>query len=482
MADSVDARHPADTSPPVGPGEPDDARHPDDASGPVDGPSAADREPAFADLPAEVRQRVLHWVSDALHEVEPSQLPASLRRMASFAPRPRRRAAAVHVAKALRQERFRVRMAGAVAERQPALARDAAAESPDPAADPLDRAAAWWLWRPDGWTERLSAVLEAASHEREALAANAEPSERSARQLLQAEVDGARAQLRTERDRQRDRVARLQEERDRLRARLTAERARADGLGDRMLTASAEHARALAHAQAAEAEARAEVRRLRRRVEELEALRGEDSRARREERSLATARLRLLLDTVVDGASGLRRELGLPPVTAAGLAASPADTVDARPPGVETPSPRAHQGAGDRHLEELLGLPQAHLVVDGYNVTKADWSSLSLAEQRLRLLRELGPVAARHGAEVTVVFDGADLARPPAVPTARGVRVRFSPQDRSADDVIRALVRAEPPGRVVVVVSTDREVAESVVRSGAHAVPSAALLALLSRS
>lgn len=475
MADPADARHLEDTSPPVC------SDQPDDAGRPVDVPSAADLAPAFVDLPAEVRQRVLHWVSDALHAVEPAQLPASLRRIASFAPRPRRRAAAVHVAKALRQERFRVRMAEAVAERQPALAQEAAAESPDPAVDPLDRAAAWWLWRPDGWAERLSAVLAVASQEPEVLAADVEPSGQSARQVLQAEVDDARAQLREERDRQRDRVVRLRDERDRLRAGLTVERARADDLDDRLLTAHTEHTQALAHKQAAEAEARAEVRRLRRRVEQLEALRGEDSRARREERSLATARLRLLLDTVVDGASGLRRELALPPVTAADLAASPAETVDARPPGAEMPPPRAHQGAGDRHLEELLGLPRAHLVVDGYNVTKADWGSLSLAEQRLRLLRELGPVAARHGAEVTVVFDGADLARPPAVPAARGVRVRFSPQDQSADDVIRALVRAEPPGRVVVVVSTDREVAESVARSGAHAVPSAALLALLSR-
>ena len=63
----------------------------------------------------------------------------------------------------------------------------------------------------------------------------------------------------------------------------------------------------------------------------------------------------------------------------------------------------------------------------------------------------------------------------------RGVRVLFSEPDEIADELIRRLVRAEPPGRVVVVVSSDREVAEGVRRSGARPVPSAALVRLLAR-
>jgi hypothetical protein len=51
-----------------------------------------------------------------------------------------------------------------------------------------------------------------------------------------------------------------------------------------------------------------------------------------------------------------------------------------------------------------------------------------------------------------------------------------------ADDVIRALVTAEPEGRPVVVVTSDRAVADSVRRRGAHPVPSAVLLARLGRS
>lgn len=459
----------------------------------VEAPSTGPRSgPSFTDLPVQVRQRLLHWVSDALQAVEPAQLPASLRRIASFAPRPRRQASAVPVAKALAQDRFRARVAEAVAEREPGLERAAVTESPDPGSAPLDVIAGWWLWRPPGWAERCAAALATAPTDpahttrTEPDAAAQAPGGGAATRHQEppgAEAEVARARLREERDRQRERVARLREEQDRLRGRLSAERTRADAAEERLLASQAEHTQEIAQARAAEASARAEVRRLRTRVERLGAQRGEDDRARRDERNLATTRLRLLLDTVVDGAHGLRRELGLPPVAATtSTAPSSADTVDARPPGIDTPTPRAHAGAGDRHLEELLGLPQAHLVVDGYNVTKADWSKLSLADQRLRLVRELGPVAAQHGVEVTVVFDGADLARPPPLPAPRGVRVRFSPADRSADDVVRALVRAEPPGRVVVVVSTDREVAESVGRAGAHPVNSAALLALLSRA
>jgi rRNA-processing protein FCF1 len=54
--------------------------------------------------------------------------------------------------------------------------------------------------------------------------------------------------------------------------------------------------------------------------------------------------------------------------------------------------------------------------------------------------------------------------------------VRFSPHGVIADDVIRDLVEAEPTGRPVVVVTTDRELATSVTKKGARAVASMALV------
>jgi predicted RNA-binding protein with PIN domain len=59
--------------------------------------------------------------------------------------------------------------------------------------------------------------------------------------------------------------------------------------------------------------------------------------------------------------------------------------------------------------------------------------------------------------------------------------VLFSEAGSTADELVRRLVRAEPPGRVVVVVSSDNEVAGGVRALGARAVPSVALVRLLGR-
>jgi predicted RNA-binding protein with PIN domain len=61
------------------------------------------------------------------------------------------------------------------------------------------------------------------------------------------------------------------------------------------------------------------------------------------------------------------------------------------------------------------------------------------------------------------------------------VRVLFSKSGETADELIRRLVRAEPPGRPVVVVSADREVADGVAKAGARPVASTLLLNRLAR-
>src|SRR5204863_1861785 len=119
-------------------------------------------------------------------------------------------------------------------------------------------------------------------------------------------------------------------------------------------------------------------------------------------------------------------------------------------------------------FDDLLALPQVHLIIDGYNLTKTALPNAPLHSQRQRLVTALGALVAQRRIEVTVVFDGAELSGPVQLNPPRGVRVRFSPAGVIADEVIRQLVRAEPPGRPIVVVSTDREVAESVGRLGAR--------------
>ncbi|HEY0636052.1 MAG TPA: NYN domain-containing protein, partial [Pseudonocardiaceae bacterium] len=194
----------------------------------------------------------------------------------------------------------------------------------------------------------------------------------------------------------------------------------------------------------------------------------------REARAADEVRLALLVDTLAGTVTGLRRELALGEGPRTGP--RPADLVRAaRPDGspgrVEDPAA----------LDRLLALPGVHLVVDGYNVTKTGYGELTLSDQRDRLVGQLGPLAARTRAEVTVVFDGAGVVSVP-VAAPRGVRVLFSEPGVLADDVIRAVVAAEPEGRPLVVVTSDRAVADSVRRRGAHPVPSAVLLARFGRS
>ena len=124
---------------------------------------------------------------------------------------------------------------------------------------------------------------------------------------------------------------------------------------------------------------------------------------------------------------------------------------------------------------------RAHLVVDGYNVTKRGFGEMSLEQQRKRLITGLGGIAAQTGDEVTVVFDGAERMHG-LPPSPRGVRVLFSRKGETADELIRRLVRAEPSGRPVVVVSSDREVADGVRRHGAYPLGADSLLRRLSRS
>jgi predicted RNA-binding protein with PIN domain len=233
-------------------------------------------------------------------------------------------------------------------------------------------------------------------------------------------------------------------------------------------------------AASATSAAEAELRRLRARIEELERDLAAARRTEKAAKEAGTLRARLLLDTLLDTAQGLRRELALPAVEGA-----PADLVEAdvAEHGSRTPSGHGSMSSEDPALlEQLLGLPRVHLIVDGYNVTKTAWPETPLDKQRERLLAGLAPLAARSGAELTVVFDAAEKAERPVVNKPRGVRVLFSPVGVIADDVIRQLVHAEPPGRPVVVVSSDQEVVRDVVREGARSVASAALSRLLARS
>jgi predicted RNA-binding protein with PIN domain len=436
-------------------------------------PEAVDRP-----LPEGVRRRVVALVSDAFGGLTVAELPTQLRQYARFTPSRRARFAGNAMAAALESDpAFRERIAGLLADAQPELCAALTQGAPPAAADPADVAAAAYVLRPPGWVKLVTAATEDAER------ADAERADEEARreiERLREELAAARAQTKAEAER--------------LRAELDAARKAADSLqrklrgalsdvkrGEaalRRLAADEDTERAAMTARVAAAES--ETRRVKLRLAEAESAVEAARRAAREGRSVEDMRLRLLLDTVLESAQGLRRELALPPATL-----RPADTVDAVEPGRMSPkdiAARALSESDPALLDQLLALPQAHLLVDGYNVTKTGYPTMPLEKQRLRLLGGLSLLAAQTGAEVTCVFDGAELAAPVLLAPPRGVRVLFSKPGVTADELIRQLVRAEPRGRPVVVVSTDREVADGVSKAGARPVASALLLKRLSRS
>jgi predicted RNA-binding protein with PIN domain len=428
------------------------------------GPDPAQR--GSTSLPEAVRLRVVALTAEVLPQV-PS-LPTPLRRVAAFAPGRRARLGGTPIGAALADDEFRERVATQVAAARPDL-EAALAPTAAPLADPVDAAAMLWLARPDGWEPSYADAV--ARLEAEPVRDDTEV-ERLREQLAAAEqaTRDLRAQQRATAEELRSEVATLRRKLGEARA---ARKADADERAEAI--AAAEHSQA--RADAAVATADAEARRLRGQVEQLQAQLSaarSDSRAERDE---ATVRARLLLDTLVEAGQGLRRELALPPVSG-----TPGERLeqDLARAGTRDPSSAGSLGpASPALLEQYLAMPGARLVVDGYNVTKTAWPQSPLEAQRIRLLQAVAPLAARSGAETTVVFDGAASTARAVANAPRGVKVLFSPEGVIADDVIRDLVAAEPEGRVVVVVTSDRELADDVRRAGARAMQAEALIRLL---
>ncbi|MGW1592100.1 NYN domain-containing protein [Streptomyces sp. NPDC002386] len=440
------------------------------------GPGDGTAEVLDRPLPDGVRRRVVQIVSDGFGLLTVTELPAQLRQYARFAPNRRAKFAGNAMAAALETDTlFRQRIGEKFREAQPELSGALDSGSPPPAADPLDVAAAAYVLRPAGWVKLVTAAGEEAQR---ADAERADEESRAELERLRTELDQARELTRAETERLRAEAESAKREAESLHRKLRA------ALSDvkrgeaalRKVRGEIDAVRAEGQAQLSAAES--ESRRLKARLGEVEAALEATRRAAREGRSVEDMRVRLLLDTMLDAAQGLRRELALPPVSV-----RPAETVDAVEPGRMTPKDIAARALSENDpaiLDQLLALPQAHLVVDGYNVTKTGYPQMPLEKQRLRLLGQLSALAAQTGAEVTCVFDGAELAAPVLLAPPRGVRVLFSKPGVTADELIRQLVRAEPPGRPVIVASTDREVADGVARAGARPVASAVLLKRLS--
>lgn len=158
-------------------------------------------------------------------------------------------------------------------------------------------------------------------------------------------------------------------------------------------------------------------------------------------------------------------------VAPSGVATSPprGATTGRRRRAARTPVavPGGLVGSDDAVAAHLARVPGVVIIVDGYNVAKQVWPDLSLEDQREVCIAEAERAAARHGARVVVVFDGAGS---PGAATSRRrtVRVVYSEPGASADDVIRREVGALGADVAVVVVTEDRAVLADVRAAGAN--------------
>lgn len=426
-------------------------------------------------LPPSVRARVVSHAAESLSALSADEIPGPLRRIARFTPRKRASVAGSAIVAALEDEQFRASVSVTVRLRRPEAASALADVEVAARADPVEVAALLWLLRPPEWEQRLPQVLDELVAQEQAAAAGMQvaevarleaelEAERAAHRAVTSGLAAQLAQARAERDQQTKTVRRATDRAQRAEAAASAALRRAE--------------EQVAEGERRRSELEAELRRTKARLAEAESVVAAGRAATRREREGDTVRLRVLLDALIGAAQGLRRELALPPVEE-----RPGDLVSSgRGPDPGGPSAQGRGSDDPAYLERLLSVPAVHLIVDGYNVTKTGWGTLSLEQQRDRLVSGVAALVARTAVEVTVVFDGAERDTAASSPVPRGVRVRFSDPGEIADVLIARFVSAEPPGRPLVVVSSDGEVAAHARAAGAHAVPSIALVRLLDRS
>ncbi|MCE7011973.1 NYN domain-containing protein [Kibdelosporangium philippinense] len=420
-------------------------------------------------IPDAVRSRLAEIGAEAISGLNRVDIPQQLRAVAKFAPAKRARLGGASIMAALRNSNsFRTAVVEWCREHRPGALEVSGAE-------PVSAAAAAVLLGDETAVHYIELVSRRAGDavlraERDAALTRADRLENELKQtrgeleVVQGAADLIRADAEIELDRLRKR---LREQGVKLREAKDAAAAAMDEM-ERLRQEVAAQIADLTSQRDRERE-RAETDRKKARRAEADAEVARQSA--REARQADEVRLALLVDTLDGAVTGLRRELAL-----GGGGPRPADLVR----GATAAQGTVGRVEDPAALDRLLALPSVHLVVDGYNVTKTGYPDLPLADQRERLTHQLSALAARTSAEVTLVFDGAGVVAVPAA-APRGVRVLFSDPGVLADDVIRALVAAEPEGRPVVVVTSDRAVADSVRRRGAHPVPSAVLLSRLGR-
>jgi predicted RNA-binding protein with PIN domain len=117
-----------------------------------------------------------------------------------------------------------------------------------------------------------------------------------------------------------------------------------------------------------------------------------------------------------------------------------------------------------------------HLIIDGYNLlhvtlTRTQLSSVELLWERNRLIHQLSAYRQLKPCEITVVFDGWQGGwKTEKKERKEGIELIFSRLGEKADEVIKRLVKER--GSRVMVITSDREVANYAERLAVAVIPS----------
>ena len=116
------------------------------------------------------------------------------------------------------------------------------------------------------------------------------------------------------------------------------------------------------------------------------------------------------------------------------------------------------------------------IIIDGYNLIRQSdslrrFERFSLEEGRKELIRRLSHFRKLKGHKITVVFDGwiSGSLREERHSEA-GITIIYSKRGEKADEVIKRMARKSD--REIIVVTSDRDIADSISRSGGVAISS----------
>jgi len=117
-----------------------------------------------------------------------------------------------------------------------------------------------------------------------------------------------------------------------------------------------------------------------------------------------------------------------------------------------------------------------HIIIDGYNLIRQSdslrrYERFSLEEGRKALIRFIAVYRKQKGHRVTVVFDGWESGPcEEGRDQQEGIDIIYSRRGEKADDVIKR--RFEKIGEEIVVVTSDKDIADFVSRRGGTAISS----------